>query len=120
MRTDIKSTPTIMIADCDEDNRCLLKSILELKGFNVLEAADGQEAFDIAIERQPDLVVIDLKLPVVSGFTVIRHIRRLAGLRETPIIAISSNKPISHSRLALAAGALRTWKSQLSLIDWIC
>ncbi len=52
MRTDIKSTPTIMIADCDEDNRCL----------------------------------------------------RLAGLRETPIIAISSNKPISHSRLALAAG----------------
>jgi len=104
MRTDIKSTPTIMIADCDEDNRCLLKSILELKGFNVLEAADGQEAFDIAIERQPDLVVIDLKLPVVSGFTVIRRIRRLAGLSETPIIAISSNKPISHSRLALAAG----------------
>ena len=93
-----------MIADCDEDNRCLLKSILELKGFNVLEAADGQEAFDIAIERQPDLVVIDLKLPVVSGFTVIRRIRRLAGLSETPIIAISSNKPISHSRLALAAG----------------
>ena len=73
-----------MIADCDEDNRCLLKSILELKGFNVLEAADGQEAFDIAIERLPDLVLIDLKLPVVSGFTVIRRIRKLAGLtRDT-------------------------------------
>ncbi len=55
MRTDIQSTPTIMIADCDEDNRCLLKSILELKGFNVLEAADGQEAFDIAIERSRTL-----------------------------------------------------------------
>jgi len=96
--------PTIMIAECDEDERCLLKSVLELKGFSVLEAGDGQQAFDLALQKHPDLILIDLKLPVVSGFTVIRRMQKLARLRRTPIIAVSLNKPISHRSRALAAG----------------
>lgn len=96
--------PTIMIAECDEDERCLLKSILELKGFAVLEAGDGQKAFELALQKHPDLILIDLKLSVVSGFTVIRRMQKLARLRHTPIIAVSVAKPISHRRLALAAG----------------
>ncbi|HXD33630.1 MAG TPA: response regulator [Pyrinomonadaceae bacterium] len=96
--------PTIMIADCDEDERCLIKSILELKGFTVIEAGDGQQAFELALLKHPDLILIDLKLPVVSGFTVIRRIQKLARLRQTPIIAVSLKQPISHRRLALAAG----------------
>ena len=63
----MSSFPTIMIAECDEDERCLLKSVLELKGFSVLEAGDGQQAFELALRRHPDLILIDLKLPVVSG-----------------------------------------------------
>lgn len=98
------SVPIVMIADCDEDNRCLLKSILELKGFIVLQAVDGKEAFDLAIHTNPDLMLIDLTLPVISGLTVIRRIRNLAKLRDTPIIAISFNKPTSQRRMALAAG----------------
>jgi CheY-like chemotaxis protein len=96
--------PTIMIADHDEDNRCLLKSILELKGFVVLEARDGQEAVDVAIEMLPDLLLIELKLPVVNGFTAIRRIKRHYELRQTPIIGFSLNRPASHHKLALAAG----------------
>jgi CheY-like chemotaxis protein len=105
MRTqDCESVPLIIIADDDEDDRCLLKSILELKGFDVIEAADGQEAIDMATEWLPDLLLIELKLPVVSGFTVIRRVRKHADLRDTPIIAVSVNRPTCHSRLALAAG----------------
>ncbi len=104
MSTNISLFPTIIIADSHEDERCLLKSILELKGFSVLEAGDGQQAFDLALQRHPDLMLIDLKLPVVSGFTVIRRMQKLARLRLTPIIAMSVDKPISHQRLALAAG----------------
>lgn len=95
---------TIMVADNDEDNRCLLKSILELKGFVVLEATNGQEAVDVAIEMLPDLLLIELKLPVVSGFTAIRRIKKHDELRQTPIIAFSFNRPTSHHKLALAAG----------------
>jgi two-component system cell cycle response regulator DivK len=104
MSTNTNSFPTIIIADSHEDERCLLKSILELKGFSVLEAGDGLQAFDLALQWHPDLILIDLKLPVVSGFTVIRRMQKLARLRLTPIIAMSVDKPISHERLALAAG----------------
>jgi len=104
MTPETQSLPTIMIADCDEDERCLLRSILELKGFSVLEAADGQQAFNLALQRHPDLMLIELKLPVISGFTLIRRLQKLARLRQTPIIAVSLNKPICHQRLALAAG----------------
>lgn len=93
-----------MIAETDKDERCLLKSILELKGFTVLEAGDGQQAFELALQNHPDLILIDLKLPIVSGFTVIRRMQKLTRLRRTPIIAVSFNQPISHRRLALAAG----------------
>lgn len=98
------SLPTIMIAETDKDERCLLKSILELKGFSVLEAVDGQQAFELALQNHPDLILIDLKLPIVSGFTVIRRMQKLARLRRTPIIAVSLAQPISHRHLALAAG----------------
>lgn len=99
-----QASPTIMVADNDEGERCLLKSILELKGFQVLEALDGQEAIDLALSKRPDLVLIQLKLPVVSGFTAIRRIKKYAELKDIPIVAISFNNPTSNHNLALAAG----------------
>ena len=97
-------TATILIADSDEDSRYLLRSLLELKGFQVLEANDGQEAIDTSVSRKPDLLLIQLKLAVVSGFTAIRRIRKHKELRAVPIIAISFNGPASNRNLALAAG----------------
>lgn len=70
----------------------------------VLEAKDGQEALDIALRKRPDLLLIQLKLPVISGFTAIRRIKKYADLRDMPIIAISFNSPTSNHNLALAAG----------------
>ena len=96
--------PTILVADSDEDTRYLLRSLLEMKGFQVLEANDGQEAIDTSVSRKPDLLLIQLKLPVVSGFTAIRRIRKYEELRNVPIVAISFNNPSSNRKLALAAG----------------
>ena len=94
MRTRKSATPLIMIADRDDDERCLLRAILKLKGFNVIEARDGQEAIDLAIGRRPDLLVVDLALPRVSGSAAIRRIRSWPGLRELPIVAISLRHPL--------------------------
>lgn len=99
-----QSLPMILVADSDDDTRYLLKSLLELKGFHVLEANDGQKAVDLAVSKHPDLLLVQLKLPVVSGFTVIRRIRKYADLREVPIIAVSFNNPTSNHNVALAAG----------------
>lgn len=95
---------TILIADSDEDSRYLLRSLLELKGFQVLEANDGQQAIDTAVSKRPDLLLVQLKLPVVGGFTAIRRIRKHEELQAVPIIAISFNNPTSNRNLALAAG----------------
>ena len=99
-----RTVPTIMIAESDDDTCYLLKSLLELKGFQVLEANDGQEAIDTAVHKRPDLILIQLKLPIVSGFSAIRRIKKYSELREIPIIAISVNNPTSNRNLALAAG----------------
>lgn len=98
------SMPTILVADSDDDNRYLLRSLLELKGFHVFLATDGQEAIDTAVRKRPDLVLIQLKLPVVSGFTVIRRMRKCAALREVPIIAVSLNSRTANRNVAMAAG----------------
>jgi two-component system, cell cycle response regulator DivK len=97
-------TPTVLVADSDDETRFLVKSLLEIKGFEVLEANNGQEAIDASVSKRPDLLLIQLKLPVVSGFTAIRRIRKHEELRIVPIIAISFNNPSSNRKLALAAG----------------
>jgi two-component system cell cycle response regulator DivK len=104
MISENQSMPTILIADSDDDNRYLLRSLLELKGFHVFLATDGQEAIDTAVSQHPDLVLIQLRLPVVSGFTVIRRLRRCAALQEVPIIAVSLNNPTANRNVAMAAG----------------
>lgn len=97
---------TVMVVDNDEDGLCLLSSVLQLKGFDVLEAENGKDAVDLATRWRPELILMELKLPIVSGFTAIRRIRQLASLRETPIIAFSMPEPASHNQLALAAGCV--------------
>src|SRR6185295_20138030 len=104
MNSNSQPMSTIMAADGDADNRCLLRSLLELKGFHVLLATDGQVAIDTALRKRPDLVLIQLKLPVVSGFTAIRRMRSCAALREVPIIAVSLKNPTANRNVALAAG----------------
>jgi|ERR1700730_4261199 len=99
-------TATILIADRDDYTRHHLRSLLELKGLEVLEALDGQEAIDMAVGMRPDLMLIQLSLPIVSGFTAIRRIRKYCELRSVPIIAVSVNKPTSNRNLALAAGCI--------------
>ena len=99
------SPSTILIADNDDETRSLIKAVLTWKGFKVLEATDGAEAYDLAVANQPALLVIDLKLPVVSGIRVIRKLRA-AGTLQVPIIATSLNVPMSLRNVALAAGCV--------------
>jgi two-component system cell cycle response regulator DivK len=96
---------TILVADNDDDNRSLVRAVLALKGFDVLEAIDGEKAFVLAVQKRPALLLIDLKLPLVSGIRVIRKLREL-GMKNMPIIATSLNRPTSHRDLALAAGCV--------------
>ena len=110
-----------MIADSDEDERSLLKAILKLKGFHVVEAADGQQALNLATRIMPDLLLVDLRLPRVSGLTVFRHIKNQARLRHLPVVTISYRA--ANGKRPLAPGVVAQLekpvelKQLLSVID---
>jgi len=82
--------PLILVVDDEPDIRTLLRDQLELEGFRVLEAGRALEAVEIARERQPDLITMDLMLPDLDGFEAIRLLRKNARTRETPVVILSA------------------------------
>ena len=94
----------IMVAEDDDDNRLMLKTLLEMRGYRVLEVRDGQEAITAAREEAPDLILMDLQLPRLNGIAVARYMRLDEELRDMPIIIVSGHDPARHRQLALAAG----------------
>ena len=90
--------PLIMVADRDPLERAQLKAVLKVKGFRVIEAAQGPEAIALAMDYHPDLLLLDLKLPKLRSSEAIWMIRREPALRKMPIIAVSNN---SNGRIPL-------------------
>jgi CheY-like chemotaxis protein len=106
MSEETQRIETVLAVDSDEENLCLLKSILGLKGFDVLQAVNGREAVDLAFRWRPELILMDLKLPVVSGFTVLRRIKKIESLSNVPIISFAMVEPTCYRELALAEGCV--------------
>jgi CheY-like chemotaxis protein len=82
--------PRILIAEDFDDNRIALKLMLKLAGFEPLEAEDGQRAVDMVRQERPDLVLMDLSLPILDGLDATRAIRADAASRALPIIIVSA------------------------------
>jgi PAS domain S-box-containing protein len=95
----------ILIADDREDNRRLLREMLEPNGFEIREAADGEDCLREALAWRPDCILVDLKMPRLDGDAVIRRARASQTLRETLIIAISASVFGEHREQSIEAGA---------------
>ena len=97
--------PTVLIAEDSRDTRIMLKRAFELKGYSVIEAADGNEALEAMNECRPNLVLIDLNMPVVDGLETIRKIRkREAPGEHVPIVAITAFDVYGMKEAALETG----------------
>jgi CheY-like chemotaxis protein len=85
------SQKTILLVEDNEDNRFILATQLRrMEGVIIIEAQHGQEALDVIAQRQPDLLILDLHLPGLDGWTVIRRIRAMdSAVKDLPIIAIT-------------------------------
>ena len=95
---------TIMIVDDYEDMRQLTRLALKTLGYRVVEAANGEEAVELAQAEMPDLIIMDLSMPHLDGFAAIHRIRRLLGLRDVNVIAFSAHTALEVREDALAAG----------------
>lgn len=83
-------TKKVLIVEDYEDAREFMKFLLETYGYQVIEAADGIEAVDRAKQQHPDLVLMDISLPVVDGLTATRAIREFDKKANIPIIAVTA------------------------------
>lgn len=81
--------PKILLVEDDKNNRDLITYILEKKGFEVLQAINGQAGVEMAINEKPDLILMDIELPIINGFKAIEILRKNKETKNLPIIAVS-------------------------------
>lgn len=94
----------ILIAEDFDDNRTALKLMLNLAGFDALEAVDGRQAVEAVWRDRPDLVLMDITLPVIDGLQATREIRGYAEFQHLPIIIVSAHDNEEMRQQAVAAG----------------
>ena len=100
---DSKDLKVLLVEDV-EDTRLFMRIELEEQGFIVLEAENGQVAVDIAAREKPDVILMDLTLPLMDGFTATKLIRQNDALKNIPIIAITAHKEDDFRADAKASG----------------
>ncbi len=94
----------IMLAEDTDDIRYLVKIMLEMKGYRVVEAANGRQALDRAAEEHPDLIFMDLSMPILNGWEAARQLRLNPDTQEIPIVGLSAHCRGGWREEALEAG----------------
>lgn len=94
---------TILVVEDYEDSRVFIKFLLEKLGYRVLEAEDGFKAVEIARRQIPDLILMDMALPLINGLTATKIIRQFSETSEVPIIAMTASGQFIY-RQAIEAG----------------
>jgi CheY-like chemotaxis protein len=99
-----QSKQTVMVVEDFEDNRFMMRRLLEMSGYRVIEATNGEEAIEVALRELPEIILMDLSLPRLDGLAATRRMRQHSDLRNTPIVAVSAHDTTDFHAEALAAG----------------
>ena len=94
----------ILVVEDQEDNRQILRDLLGNAGYELTEAENGEEAIAAVAKRRPDLILMDIQLPVMDGYAATRRIRTNPDLKSVPIIAVTSYALAGDEDKARAAG----------------
>jgi CheY-like chemotaxis protein len=94
----------ILLVEDNEMNRDMLSRRLERKGYQVVIAVDGQQAIDLAASEKPDLILMDMSLPVMDGWEATRRLKAGGQTKEIPIIALTAHAMPEDERKAREAG----------------
>jgi len=106
--------PSILIVDDEAMTRNLLRLMLERDGFEIVEAEDGEQAIEMIQAQRPDVVIMDVMMPNMDGFTACQHLRNQIETANLPIIMLSARTQIEAVRAGLQAGANRYMTKPIS------
>jgi two-component system cell cycle response regulator DivK len=99
------SGKTILYVEDNEPNRMIVRDLLKRTSYNLIEAHDGEVGVAMALEHVPDLILMDIQLPKISGMEAMRRIRTNPATAKTPIVAITSFALSGDDQKAREAGA---------------
>jgi two-component system cell cycle response regulator DivK len=95
---------TLLYIEDNAANRLLVRRVLEAEGYTVLEAADGPLGLEMVQDEPPDLILLDINLPEMDGYEFVTRLRKIQGMEETPVIALTANVMKGDRERTLAAG----------------
>ncbi len=96
---------SVLVTDDDEDLRFLCQMHLEMGGFRVTQASDGSEALDVARSDRPDLILLDLMMPVMDGWECLAALKADRALRDIPVFVVTGKSQGSDQERAFSMGA---------------
>jgi two-component system, cell cycle response regulator DivK len=100
----MRSVKRILIVEDNHLSLTLLNDFLKVKGYETLKTSEGREAIDLAREKQPDLILMDIRLPDISGFDVTRLLKQDDQTKSIPIIAVTAFATSGDETKALESG----------------
>jgi two-component system, cell cycle response regulator DivK len=103
-RKEIKMKTTILYIEDNDQNFYLVNFILSAKGYEVIQARDGEEGIETAAQRKADLILLDIQLPLMDGYAVARALRNNPKLASIPIVALTSYAMSGDREKAMEAG----------------
>jgi PAS domain S-box-containing protein len=106
-RADDKGPPSILVIDDDPDVRRIVRVILERRGYVTYAAADGQEAYRMIMEQRPDLLILDLLMPNMDGFQLVRLLRQRRWTQRIPLLVLTALDLTEGERTLLTLGPTR-------------
>ena len=84
------SDKNVMVVEDNEKNRKLMRVVLKARGYNIIEAATGEEALNLLKNQKPDIILMDIQLPGIDGLTLIKQIKASVVTKDIPIIAVTA------------------------------
>jgi len=94
----------ILIVDDNQDGRELVVKVLKTRGYQTIEAVDGEEALEKAVAERPDLILMDRSLPKIDGYEVTRRLKAQEEFKDVPVVALTAHAMRGNREKALEAG----------------
>jgi CheY-like chemotaxis protein len=101
----MNAVPCVLVTDDDDDLRLLCEMYLQLDGFHVSKAANGREALESVARHRPDLVLLDLMMPVMDGWECLSALKADPATRDIPVFIITGKNQLADQQRAFAMGA---------------